>query len=535
MQRELKKIILLGLILATGFILRSYNLDFPSIGYHNAKENDSLCIAQEMQRTNDYTTRRAYSWNAFEDNPTARMSTQPPLVSYQILLSWKFLGENLWGPRLINVFFGVGAILVMYFIALLLFKDAVRAMFCAFLLAIMPLAVFFSRNLQPESPAFFFMLLGSLFYLRFIPSLKKHNLVLGGLAFSIAGLYEFNFLIGALPFITCLPYKKIFRKNRRAFLNYALAFILPYLFIVAAILWLKNTGYWNFNDAGKVKIFEIFSMNYWQGHGAMIKWYIKGENFTFMFSWLALAGMLVAFLGQEGLLSRYILGSTLAIIPYCMLFSGNIYQDSYYQMPFLGLVCLSVVYAVEFFSGVVKKITKKEIFTAVMIIVIVLSLPFVRAAITKMYGTVFIGQDVAGESLKEFTKPDERIFLFTYPQGYAIARYARRYVGWVSDLGDFKQKEEKFNMRYICFYPAEFVQKLRAEDPSLFAYLRDNYHAKEAGLTEEPSRLSYIILEKGKPKPEEQKDYLQSFSGQRQLRTIYKLFGQYIFFYSLRT
>ncbi len=286
---------------------------------------------------------------------------------------------------------------------------------------------------------------------------------------------------------------------------------------------------------GKVKIFEIFSMDYWQRHGAAINWYIKGENFTFIFSWLALAGMLAAFLGQEGLLSRYILGSTLAIIPYCMFFSDNIYQESYFQMPFLGLICLSVVYAVDFFSGVVKKIIKKDLFISIMLIVIIISLPFVRGSITKMYGTVFIGQDVAGESLKEFTKPDERIFLFTYPQGYAISRYARRYVGWVSDLEDFKKKEKKFNMRYICFYPVEFTQKLKADNPSLFAYLRDNYHTKEVGLTEEPGRLSYVILEKGKPKPEEQKNYLQSFSGQRQLRTIYKLFGQYIFFYSLRT
>jgi 4-amino-4-deoxy-L-arabinose transferase-like glycosyltransferase len=531
----MKKIILLGFILATGFILRSYNLDFPSLGYHNMNENDYLGMAQEMQRTNDYLTRRVYFWNAFGDNPAARMPGQPPLVSYQILLSWKFLGENLWGPRLINVFFGVAAILVMYFIAMLLFKDAVRAMFCAFLLAIMPLAVFFSRNLQPESPAFFFMLLGSLFYLKFISALKKYNLVLGGLAFSIAGLYKFSFLIGVMPFMACLPYGKIFRKNQRALLNYALAFILPYLFIAAATLWLKNTDCWQFTAAGKVKIFEVFSMDYWQRHGTMINWYIKGENFTFMFSWLALAGMVIAFLGQEGLLTRYILGSTLAIILYCMLFSGNIYQDNYYQMPFLGLVCLSVVYAVEFFSGVVKKMIKKELFTAIMIVVIVLSLPFVRAAIMKMYGTVFLGQDVAGESLKELTKPEERIFLFTYPQGYAIARYARRYVGWVSDLDDFKKKEEKFNMRYVCFYPAELSQQLKADNPSLFAYFKDNYHVKEVGLTEEPSRLSYIILEKGKPKPEEQKDYLQSFSGQRQLRTIYKLFGQYIFFYSLRT
>lgn len=531
----MKKTVLLGLILILGFILRSYNLDFPAIGYHNTKENDYLCMAQEMQRTNDYVSRRIYFWNAFENNPTIRVYPEPPLVSYQILLSWKLLGENLWGPRLINIFFGLAAILVMYFSASLLFKETNRALFSALLLAIMPLSVFFSRNLQPESPAFFFMLLGSLFYLRFITSFKTYNLLVGGLAFSLAWLYKFSFLIGILPFAICLPYRQIFWEKRRLILKYALVFLAPYLVIVAAILWMKHTGQWQFEDIGRVKLFEIFSPQYWKKYGEMIRWYIFGENFTFIFFDLAIAGMALAFLRRKGLLNRYIIGLTLAIIPYSMSFSDYINQHNYYQMPFLGLVCLSVIYAVGFFTEMLNKIFKKDLFIVTMLVVIIAASPSVRTAITRMYGTVFLGEDVAGESLKEFTAPNERVFLYTYPQGYAIARYARRYVGWVSDLDDFKKKEEKFNMRYVCFYPAEFSQQVKVNNPPLFAYLRDNYHVKEVGLIEEPGRLAYIILEKGKPKPEEQKNFLQAFSGQRQLRTIYKLFGQYIFFYSLRT
>jgi hypothetical protein len=87
-------------------------------------------------------------------------------------------------------------------------------------------------------------------------------------------------------------------------------------------------------------------------------------------------------------------------------------------------------------------------------------------------------------------------------------------------------------MRYLGFYPAEMAQEVKRKDPAFFEYIRNNYHVKEVGLSEEPRQVYYVILEKGKGSDE--KDFLVSFSGAIQLRTIYKLFGRYVFFYSLR-
>jgi hypothetical protein len=41
-------VFLLGAILFLGFILRSSNLNFPSIGYHDMKENEHLGIGQAI-------------------------------------------------------------------------------------------------------------------------------------------------------------------------------------------------------------------------------------------------------------------------------------------------------------------------------------------------------------------------------------------------------------------------------------------------------------------------------------------------------
>lgn len=530
------KNILLGLILLLGLALRIYNLNFPSIGYHNMKENEYLSMAQEMERTNDFITRIIYYENAFQKEPTIVITPQPPLISYQILISWKTFGKNLWGPRLFNALFGVISILLIYFLARLLFKERRYALFCAFLLAIMPLGVFFSRNLQPESPAFFFMLLGNLFYMKFSTSLKKYNLVLGGLSFSAASLYKLSFLIGIVPFMFCFPFKALF-KEKKEFLNRVFTFCLPYLVIMAAILWLMNIGQWKFEAAqtlSRIKLWEIFTSGYWEKSGRVIWRYTVGDNYTYIYTALALLGIITAFFRRKGLLNRYIIGWAVASIPYSMVFSDFINQHNYYQMPFLAFVCVSSVYALSVIPETItiKKIPGNIFPFWLMVLTAAVSAPLARNSILRMHATVFWGLDVAGESLREFTEPDERVFLLSHPQGQGIARYARRYMGWTDDLKDFENKEAKFKIRYICFYPAEFALALKSNNQTLFEYIQNNYHVKEVGLTEEPSQLYYLILEKGKGSDPE--NFLRSFSGTRQLRTIYKLFGKLIFLYTLR-
>ena len=530
---NLRNTIILCSILLAGFALRSYNLNSPPIGYHNMKENEYLSMAQEMIRTNDYTKRRIYFYRAFEKEPTMKIYPQPPLVSYQTLIVWKLLGENIWGARLLNVFFGVASILVIYFVGLILFKDNVLSLFCAFLLAIMPLAVFFSRNLQPESPAFFFMLLGNLFYLKYAASLKKRNLILGGIALSVSWLYKFSFLIGLFPFAFCFPLKTLFREKKGLF-KFFLAFILPYSIIILAIIWLKYIGQWEFEELQRIKLWEIFTFSYWEKYGRAIWWYTKGENFTIVYIVLTLSGIAITSFRRKQLINRYILGWTFAIVPYSMVFSDYINQHNYYQMPFLILICVSSVYAISHIPEIitVKNIVKKYFLLFVIIAAGGISLPSVHSSISRMYGTVFLGLDVAGDSLRELTNQDERIFLLTHAQGQGIARYARRYTGWTDDLEDFKGKEKRFNIKYICFYPAEFALALKAKNPPLFNHIQNSYHVKEVGLVEEPNNIFYIILEKGEGS--DPNTFLQSFGGIRQLRTIYRVLNKYVFFYSLR-
>jgi len=176
----------------------------------------------------------------------------------------------------------------------LFFNDAILALFGSFLMAVMPLTVFFSRNIQPESPGFFFMILGNLFYLKFISSGSKRALFLGGLSFVMAWLYKFSFFIGVAPFIFCMPYREIF-KDKGDILKKAVAFLSPFMIMVATILWLKHVGQWKFAVFHRLNLIEIFTPSYWAVHGGKLIWYTRGENFTLTYIVLALGGIILPF------------------------------------------------------------------------------------------------------------------------------------------------------------------------------------------------------------------------------------------------
>jgi hypothetical protein len=318
-------------------------------------------------------------------------------------------------------------------------------------------------------------------------------------------------------------------------LKYALVVFAPYLVILAAIVWLKHIGQWEFQELNRIRLLEFFSFLYWKRYGRMLFWYI-GENYTWIFAILSLLGITVALLRREGLLNRYLLGWLFTVLPYGMVFSDYLNQHSYYQMPFLAMVCIACAYAVLFMENALKEFIKKGFFVFLVIFIIVVSIPFIHSALKGMYGKVFLGEDVAGESLGEFTLSDERIFLLTHCQGYAISRYAQRYTGWPGTLEDFKEKEAEFKVRYICIYPAEFLETIKA-DSTFLEYIQNNYRIKELGLLkigEANYKIIYFIYEKGIGGMGDVNKFMDAHIDKVKLRRVYRVPGKSIPFYTVR-
>ena len=527
------RFIYLGLILLAGFLLRLPYLNFPSIGYHNMKENEYIGMATEMLRTGDFLNRRVYFYNGLEKGPGFMdLYPQLPLVSYQIILAWKLFGNNLWGPRLIQILFMLGAIVIIYHITKRLMQDARCALLSSALLAIMPLGVFFARNLQPESPAFFFMLLASFFYLRFISTFKFSELFYAGLSVSVTFAYKYSFLISLFPLAFIFPHKDFIsylRKNNisvNRFLSIAFFSLLPALILFLFFI-LRNE--WIFpSNAGRIRLLEIFTAGYWHQYGLLIiKYYFYQENFTFWYAILGCAGVFFALANKKELVSRYILGQVAAAVIYAMVFSDYINQHAYYQMPFLGVMCISSVLAIRQITQVLKSIFKKELFAGFCTVLIMLSFPEIKSALTAAWQTVFYGQEIAGDFIRKNTQSNERFFHLTHPsgQGHAVSTYAQRRCGWTWDLEEFKRAENDFNIKLLCVYPAGILETLY-NNKDLYSYIRDNYRVIQIGdfLEKGQFYFSYLILQR--PGKLDIPGFIRAYKDKAEAVKVYEVFGK---------
>lgn len=107
-----------------------------------------------------------------------------PIHIYITALSVKFLGLNEFSTRLPAAIFGALNVLLIYFLAILLFQKQLIALFSAFFIAISPYNIHFSRFNHEANFVLFFYILALVF---FFYSIKKHKkiLVLSALSFAI--------------------------------------------------------------------------------------------------------------------------------------------------------------------------------------------------------------------------------------------------------------------------------------------------------------------------------------------------------------
>lgn len=490
-------------ILLFAALIRMPQLNFPPIGYHNMKENEYISMAKNMLKTKDLLTRDVYFYHAFDGKTDFGLYPQVPFVAYQILLGYKIFGNSLWFPRLINIIYMLCAVACIFYLAYLLTGEYHLSVAAMFLSAIMPLGVYISRNLQPESGAFFFMCLGNILWLKFADNnFRRIHLVGVALSFVITAAFKLAFLIGFVPLLFLFPYRRYFslRRAKGLFLDVAV-FILPLLLFIG---YCQMTGQNSFSSCqGRVNLFSVFTPHYWHRNGSAIWNYIIEDNFTPAYFVLSFVGIILVWKKHRAERSPFILylrSWGLAIILYYMVFSDYINQHHYYQLPFLGFAVLSIIYAIKelsfFMRGYLKTQAENRRFALVFIVILFFSLPSIAKAVLKHYNVMFVGTDVIGQFLKDSTGKNEKFLIYTFFQGYAPCVYAERKCDHPYSLQELKSVESDFAIRFIVFNPVNRLDSLPTE---MSDYIKSNYHIRILGFTSLTSKMEpeIMVLEKG--------------------------------------
>lgn len=205
---------------------RFINLGYPK--NHIFDEVYHAFTSQEMFKNNP----AAWEWWNTPPSGFAFEWTHPPLAKEFMVLAIYIFGDTSFAWRFFSAFFGIGSIILIYFITLKLFKNRTAALIASFLAGLDGLLLVMSRIAMNDSYFVFFSLLTIYFYLS-----NRKLLMSLSLGLAISAKWTGVFLIlGVLLFEIYkivekeIKLKKVFAKDIIfLFLIPALVYVLSYL------------------------------------------------------------------------------------------------------------------------------------------------------------------------------------------------------------------------------------------------------------------------------------------------------------------
>lgn len=486
-----------------GIYLRCFHLDFPSIGYHNMKENEYLSIAYHYydgpSSFFDYFRRESFLCNWQTDNCYFEEYPQMPIIPWMMFLFWEVFGVNLWLPRLIIVLFSVLTIPLIYFLVKELSDNEYLSLVSSFIFSFLPLAVFFGRNLQPETPALFFLVFGLLFGVRWCKNPNLQDAVLAGVGFCFSALLKPTFLIGAIALMPLIPFSRV--KDKTVWKQVGVIALIMFFFVVWNF-WISTAL--NVNESlfggtlNRVDLFRPFTGKYWNEYYETIKAY-TADNYAGWYLWFAVLGF-VMMLFKWSRLSRFCLGYLFALVPYLMILADYFKAHSYYQMPFLPLVCICSGYFIFFIGQVIRAVVKIRFLQYASILLLIPTMSAVELHTNAQWNTVFFGLDVAGDYINKHVPEQNWIFVNGHAQSFGACFASKRgCTGVMSNLTQFKLSEERHNISLIYLHSVGIPQT--QSYPEVWQYISENYHLAHAGFVKQGDQpqVQYLILVKPGP------------------------------------
>lgn len=211
------------LILFLALILRLYHLNYPYLDHHAWRQTDTAAMARNLQESGFNIMYPQVDWRG--DGP-GYVEAEFQLLSYITALLYVPFGVHEYIGRLVVIAFSLASIYYLYKLTGFYF-DKKTALFSAFLFAVSPLYLFFSRAFMPESEMIFFSITSLYFFKIWTANNSKKHLLLAILCTTLAFLVKIPTLYLCIPLLY-IAYEKY---GLRLFLQKAL-----YLFAILVLI-----------------------------------------------------------------------------------------------------------------------------------------------------------------------------------------------------------------------------------------------------------------------------------------------------------
>jgi len=322
---------LLILIIILGFLARIYKIDSPIADWHSWRQADTAAVSRNLVKEFNLFYPKGVDMSGVAEHPIPNLGAyrfvEFPVYNLAVYPFYLLFGVDDKYSRLASVLFSLGSIIFLYLITKK-YAGIATGLLTAFIFAVLPFNVFFSRSTLPE-PTFIFFSLGMIYFV------DQRKLLLGLIFSAIAFLIKPWAIFFALPLIYgVLPLKKKYvLLGFLAILPFAIwrLWILQYPEGIPASNWLLNGDEIRFRPA------------FW--------WWIISERIG-----REILGVTGAFLFFLGLIlkpknSYFLHIWALSFFLYFIIFAtGNVRHD-YYQVIFVPIASIFVALG---FMGLIK-------------------------------------------------------------------------------------------------------------------------------------------------------------------------------------
>lgn len=507
--------IVLIAIMFLGLYLRTYHIDYPTIGYHNMKEDEFLSFAINMHDSGDYIRTTWFdcsvSTNDYFGDPYERChfnESETPLPIWLMILFFTIFGWKLWVARMSIILFSVGTIALIYLVVKKVTDKEYLALLSAFFYAVLPLSIFFGRNIQMDSPSLFLGLCTLYFFISWLMERKLSTFIVACIFFVLTAWFKITSLIVLSPLLFMIPYKEISKgffdkKYWKEFLILAIAIILSvvWLMFIAGALMPTTTA--NTMSSGSFigknnwidLSLSIFTSSYWNNYGPLLKAYAS-DNYSIRGLWMILLGFALFLMNYKSKISKFMFGYALGIILFIIIFAYKWNAHNYYQFPFLPFAAICLANVIFQAGAMLKSITKIKYLQLLPILLIVFLIGPFKGSTMQQFNTQFFGQDVAGEYINQHTQKGEIFLLERHIQGQMSWTAQRFYYSIPDDVEKLKEIETKKGLKYIVLdgYGIQSAQSRGSWD-----YIQKNYHIAQAGFIQnnQGPQIYHLILERG--------------------------------------
>ncbi len=507
-------VLLLG-FLAYGFYLRFYHIQYPVIGYHNWKTAHYITEARNFAREGFFKYGFFVPMRDSTENIREPLDGQHndtfPMIGVIVGFLFKIFGESLVIARLANILFSLGSVLVFYFLIKELFEREDIALLCAFLSAINPMYVFFSHNIDVINPGLFFMLLGVLFYIKWIKKQLEENkfsyLYLASLFVMLASITKYTFVVILIPMFFTFPFKKLifnFKKDPKKTI---------FSLLVAAIIFSGFPGWMAYSEIyvknnifGKefsqdsldsydlvnlVDLSMVGSSDFWN----IMKSYVTdnysmiGVYFAFIGSFLFL--MLYFSKNKNKLGYRFMFWYFISVFVFLFIMGYKLSGHSYHQFPVAPLIIFMIGYFMDVIAsniaGFFNEKQSKLLIKIAIFFVFIFLFPLPNSALyaksieakNRQFDTQFPGLDIAGDYIREYAQKEDRMFHST-GQSFGVLWHAGIKGYKPPATAEYlKKAEEENNVNWIFMY--QWGINYYFQNQEVMNYIRDNYRLVQFG------------------------------------------------------